>query len=163
MLGGRAPLYPERLDFERLVFNSFAQMKPPRALYRPQCSPCCRASGSSGKHSPCSSQHGISWVISALGSQLASMRGIMTETSFMRLSSEQELVHNRFRFQKWPPSGPKNSKSLYLTPCLRTSAAGKHGACGYRGRRGSGNGGGSDSLLLSSVCVRGDSLLLPSA
>ena len=51
----------------------------------------------------------------------------MTETSFMHFSSEQELVHNRLRFQKWPPSGPKNSKSLYLTPCLRTSAAGKHG------------------------------------
>ena len=51
----------------------------------------------------------------------------MTETSFMHLSSEQELVHNRLRFQKWPPRGPKNSKSLYLTPCLRTSVAGKHG------------------------------------
>ena len=31
----------------------------------------------------------------------------MTETSFMHLSSEQELVHNRLRFQKWPPQRPK--------------------------------------------------------
>ena len=35
-------------------------------------------------------------------------------------------------------------------------------ACGYRGRRGSGNGGGPDSLLLPSVCVCGDSLMPPS-
>ena len=51
----------------------------------------------------------------------------MTETSFMHLSSEQELVHNRLRLQKWSPSGSKNSKSLHLTPWLRTSAAGKRG------------------------------------
>ena len=28
----------------------------------------------------------------------------MTETNFMHLSSEQELVHNRLRFQKCPPA-----------------------------------------------------------
>ena len=34
----------------------------------------------------------------------------MTETSFMHLSSEQELVHNRLRLQKWSP--PQRLKKL---------------------------------------------------